>query len=169
EKELAKCLSACSTPSRLSLFRSTLSSFGRYGVRGTPVAMTQTTEHSDQAGADLAAGLALAGLVSVGLRTDLANGSQSTEVPDAGTLQVSGAGATKTLPCHAGYLSVSGKNNAITLAGHCASVTVSGSGNRVAVDSTDAVSASGTGNVVLYHWGSPKIVNAGTDNIVRQG
>ncbi|WP_297596977.1 DUF3060 domain-containing protein [Mycobacterium sp.] len=146
--------------------------------------MTQTTEHPDQAGAELAptprrgaglwlaalaAVLALAGLVSVGVRTDLANGSQSTEVPDAGTLQVSGAGATKALPCHAGYLSVSGKNNTITLTGHCASVTVSGSGNRVAVDSTDAVSASGTGNVVVYHWGSPKIVNAGTANIVRQG
>jgi hypothetical protein len=146
--------------------------------------MTQTTEHPDQAGAELAAtprrgtglwlaalaaGLALAGLISVGLHTDLANGSPSTEVPDAGTLQVSGAGATKTLPCHAGYLSVSGKNNTITLTGHCASVTVSGSGNRVAVDSTDAVSASGTSNVVVYHWGSPKIVNAGTANIVRQG
>lgn len=145
--------------------------------------MTQTMQRPDQA-AELtvtprrrtgswlavpAVGLALAGLVSVGLHTDLAHGSQSTEVPDAGTLQVSGAGTTKTLPCHAGYLSVSGKNNAITLTGHCTSVTVSGSGNHVAVDSTDALSASGSGNVVVYHWGSPKVVDAGTANVVRQG
>lgn len=145
--------------------------------------MTQTMQHPHQAAeltrtprrrtrwwlAALAAGPAVAGLVSVGLHTDLARGSQSTEVPDAGTLQVSGAGTTKTLPCHAGYLSVSGKDNAITLTGHCTSVTVSGSGNRVSVDSTDALSASGTGNVVVYHWGSPKVVNAGTANVVRQG
>ncbi|BBY12339.1 DUF3060 domain-containing protein [Mycobacterium marseillense] len=145
--------------------------------------MTQTMQHPDQAAdlakaprqhtglwlAALAAGLAVAGLVSVGLHTDLAHGSQPSEVPDAGTLQVSGAGTTKTLPCHAGYLSVSGKNNTITLTGHCTSVTVSGNNNRVAVDSTDALSASGTGNVVVYHWGSPKVVNAGTANVVRQG
>ncbi|HEX5255414.1 MAG TPA: DUF3060 domain-containing protein [Mycobacterium sp.] len=147
--------------------------------------MTQTTQHPDHAGTDfarpsrrvpqafwlaaVAAGLALAGLVMVGLHTDPAGGSPSTTVPEAGTLQVSGTGTTKTIPCHAGYLSVSGKNNAITLTGHCTSVSVSGSGNRVAVDSSDAVSASGTGNVVLYHWGSPKIDNVGTANIVRQG
>ncbi|WP_225328269.1 MULTISPECIES: DUF3060 domain-containing protein [unclassified Mycobacterium] len=146
--------------------------------------MTQTMQHPDQAElepagaprrgrglwpAALAAGLALAGLISVGLHTDLAGGSASTAVPESGTLQVSGARTTKTLPCHAGYLSVSGKDNTITLTGHCTSVTVSGSGNRVAVDSTDAVSSSGTGNVVVYHWGSPKIVNAGSASVVRQG
>lgn len=147
--------------------------------------MTQTTQHPDQAGAEpartprrvprafwlvaVAAGLALAGLVMVGLHTDLGGGSPSTTVPQAGTLQVSGTGTTKTIPCHAGYLSVSGKNNTVTLTGHCTSVSVSGSGNHVAVDSTDAVSASGTGNVVLYHWGSPKVDNVGATNIVRQG
>lgn len=146
--------------------------------------MTQTTQHPDQAGAELAraprrgpgwwpaalaAGLALAGLVCVGLHSGLADGDQSTEVPDAGTLQVSGAGTTKALPCHAGYLSVSGRDNTITLTGHCTSVTVSGSGNRVAVDSADVLSASGTGNIVVYHWGSPKIVSAGATNTVRQG
>ncbi|OBH45763.1 DUF3060 domain-containing protein [Mycobacterium mantenii] len=146
--------------------------------------MTQTTQHPDQATADpskprrrvprifwpaaVAVGLALAGLVAVGSRTDLGGDSQSA-VPESGTLQVSGTGATKTIPCHDGYLSVSGKQNTITLTGHCTSVSVAGSGNHVAVDSTDAVSASGTGNVVLYHWGSPKIANAGTANIVRQG
>jgi hypothetical protein len=147
--------------------------------------MTQTTEHPDQADAEfagtprrvplilvlaaVAAALALAGLVAVGLHTDLAGGNPSTTVPQSGTLQVSGTGMTKTIPCHAGYLSVSGKQNAITLTGHCTSVSVSGNGNHVAVDSTDAVSASGTGNVVLYHWGSPKVDNVGTANIVRQG
>nr|WP_231986393.1 DUF3060 domain-containing protein [Mycobacterium sp. E2479] len=117
----------------------------------------------------VAVGLALAGLVAIGLHSDFAAGGPSTTVPQAGTLQASGIGTTKTIPCHAGYLSVSGKNNTITLTGHCTSVSVSGSGNHVAVDSTDAVSASGTGNVVLYHWGSPKIDNVGTANIVRQG
>ncbi|MEE3064228.1 MAG: DUF3060 domain-containing protein [Actinomycetota bacterium] len=147
--------------------------------------MTQTTQPPDHADAEparpprrvprafwlaaVAAGLALAGLVIVGLHTDLTGGSPSTTVPQAGTLQVSGTGTTKTIPCHAGYLSVSGKNNTVTLTGHCTSVSVSGSGNHVSVDSTDAVNASGTGNVVLYHWGSPKIDDVGTTNIVRQG
>lgn len=146
--------------------------------------MTQTMQCPDQAPdelaraprrgtgvwlATLAVGLAVAGLVWVGLHTDLAGGSQSTAVPEAGTLQLSGTGTTKATPCRAGYLSVSGQRNTITLAGHCTSVSVSGDGNRVVVDSTDAVSASGTGNVVVYHWGSPKIVNAGTTNVVRQG
>ena len=148
--------------------------------------MTQTTQHPDHARAErtrtprrvpqtsfwfavVAVGLALAGLLVVGLHADLPGGSPSTTVPEAGTLQASGTGTTKTIPCHAGYLSVSGKNNTITLTGHCTSVSVSGSGNHVAVDSADAVSASGTGNVVLYHWGSPKIDNIGTANIVRQG
>lgn len=150
--------------------------------------MTQTTEPTqtqppDQSGAvpptgprrgtalwltAVTAGLAVAGLVSVGLHTDLFGGSQSA-VPEAGTLQVSGTGVTKTIPCHSGYLSVTGKQNTITLTGHCASVSVSGSGNHVAVDSTDAVNASGTGNVVLYHWGSPKVADVGTANDVRQG
>jgi hypothetical protein len=147
--------------------------------------MTQATQYPDQAGTDppraprrvplifwlaaVATGLAIAGLVAVGLHTDLAGGDPSTTVPESGTLQISGTGTTKTIPCHAGYLSVSGKQNTITLTGHCTSVSVSGSGNHVAVDSADAVSASGTGNVVLYHWGSPKIANVGTANIVRQG
>ncbi|OBB92591.1 DUF3060 domain-containing protein [Mycobacterium sp. 852002-40037_SCH5390672] len=117
--------------------------------------------------------LTLAGLAATGFRTDFIGftdqGSPSAAVPEAGTLQVSGTGMTRTIPCHAGYLSVSGKKNTITLTGHCTSVSVSGSGNHVAVDSTDALSASGSGNLVLYHWGSPKIANVGTANIVRQG
>lgn len=145
--------------------------------------MTQTMQPPDQADtgpetgprrgvgmwlAAVAAALLFAGLLAVGFHTDLTGGSPSA-VPEAGTLQVSGTGMTKTLPCHAGYLSVSGQQNTITLTGHCTSVSVSGSGNHVAVDSTDAVSASGSGNVVLYHWGSPKIANVGTANVVRQG
>lgn len=114
--------------------------------------------------------LVLAGLAATGLRTDFGGaGIPSAAVPEAGTLQVSGTGTTKTVPCHDGYLSVSGADNTVTVTGHCTSVSVSGSGNHVAVDSTDAVSATGTGNVVVYHWGSPKIVNAGTANAVRQG
>jgi hypothetical protein len=90
-------------------------------------------------------------------------------VPQAGTLQVSGTRTTNTVPCNGGYLSVSGVDNTVTVTGHCVSVSVSGNGNHVTVDSTDAVSASGRGNVVTYHWGSPKVANAGTSNTVQQG
>jgi len=113
--------------------------------------------------------LVLAGFAATGFRTDFAGDSPPATVPEAGTLQVSGTGTTKTIPCNDGYLSVSGVTNTITVTGHCTSLNVSGSGNHVTVDSTDAVSTSGIGNVVTYHWGSPKIVNAGTSNTVQQG
>jgi hypothetical protein len=64
---------------------------------------------------------------------------------------------------------VSGTTNTITVTGHCTSVSVAGHGNRVTIDSTDAIGASGTNDVVTYHWGSPKIANAGTSNTVQQG
>lgn len=113
--------------------------------------------------------LTLAGLAATGLRTDFGRGSPAAAVPQAGTLQINGTGTTKTIPCHGGYLSVSGQLNTITVTGHCTSVSVSGDGNRVAVDSADAVSTAGTDNAVTYHWGAPKVVNAGTANTVRQG
>ncbi|WP_260743537.1 DUF3060 domain-containing protein [Mycobacterium sp. SMC-2] len=113
--------------------------------------------------------LALAGLGAAGFRTDSAEGGPSAAVPESGTLQVNGTGTTKTVRCHGGYLSVSGKTNTVTVTGHCTSVSVSGHGNRVAVDSTDAVSTSGTSNAVTYHWGSPNVANTGTANTVRQG
>lgn len=113
--------------------------------------------------------LTLAGLAATTFRTYLNGDTPSAPVPEAGTLQVSGTGAAKTIPCHGGYLSVSGQTNTVTVTGHCVSVSVSGNGNHVAVDSTDAVSASGTGNVVTYHWGSPRIVNTGRSNVVGQG
>nr|WP_326498541.1 DUF3060 domain-containing protein [Mycobacterium sp. Aquia_216] len=112
--------------------------------------------------------LVLAGLAATGMRTNLAGESPSANVPDAGTLQVSGSGTKKTIPCNGGYLSVSGVDNIVTVTGHCTSVSVAGKGNRVTVDSMDAVSISGTGNVVTYHWGSPEVANAGTSNAVRQ-
>ncbi len=113
--------------------------------------------------------LALAGLAATGLRTYFVGDSPDVSVPESGTLQLSGAGTTKTVPCHGGYLSVSGQTNAVTVTGHCTSVSVSGNENRVVVDSTDAVSTSGIGNVVTYHWGSPRIVSTGKSNVVRQG
>ncbi|GLE51008.1 hypothetical protein ATCCBAA256_05950 [Mycobacterium montefiorense] len=113
--------------------------------------------------------LALACLAATGFRTGLAGDIPAENVPNAGTLQVSGTGTTKTIPCHGGYLSVSGVNNTITVTGHCTSVSVAGKGNGVTVDSTDAISISGTGNVVIYHWGSPKVANTGTSNTVGQG
>lgn len=113
--------------------------------------------------------LVLAGLAATGFRTDLATDDLSTNVPSAGTLQVSGSGTTKTIPCNGGYLSVSGVNNTISVTGHCTSVSVAGKGNRVMIDSTDAISTAGTGNIVTYHWGSPNVANTGTSNTVGQG
>jgi len=114
--------------------------------------------------------LSLAGWAATRFRTDFFDGATpSASVPTAGTLQVNGTRTTKTIPCNDGYLSVSGESNTITVTGHCTSVGVSGNGNRVAVDSTDALSTSGVGNVVTYHWGTPRITNTGTANTVRQG
>ncbi|BBY03981.1 DUF3060 domain-containing protein [Mycobacterium seoulense] len=141
--------------------------------------MTETERHQNRAPARRVPGafrlatvvgaVALAGLAVAGFRADLAGGGASAAVPESGTLQVSGTGTTKTIGCHGGYLSVSGQTNTVKVTGHCTSLSVSGHGNRVAVDSTDAVSTSGTGNAITYHWGSPKVVNAGTANTVGQG
>jgi hypothetical protein len=113
--------------------------------------------------------LVLAGWAVSGNPTNLADDQVPAKVPNAGTLQVSGSGTTKTIPCNGGYLSVSGVNNIITVTGHCTSVSVAGKGNRVTIDSTDAISTTGTGNVVTYHWGSPNVANTGTSNTVGQG
>ncbi|WP_322858541.1 DUF3060 domain-containing protein [Mycobacterium europaeum] len=147
----------------------------------TQMQMTQTEQHRDPPGGQsrprtalrlaIAGGaLALAGLAVAAFHTDLAGaGPSATTVPESGTLQVNGTGTTKTIGCHGGYLSVSGQTNTVTVTGHCTSLSVSGHGNRVAVDSADAVSASGTGNAVTYHWGSPNVVSTGTANTVGQG
>jgi len=114
--------------------------------------------------------LSLAGWATTRFSTDFFDGSSpSASVPKAGTLQVSGTRTTKTIPCNDGYLSVSGESNTITVTGHCTSISISGNNNRVAVDSTDAVSTSGVGNTVTYHWGTPRIANTGTANTARQG
>ncbi|WP_231639670.1 DUF3060 domain-containing protein [Mycobacterium sp. Marseille-P9652] len=113
--------------------------------------------------------LTLAGLAAGGFRADGTGDTPSAPVPNAGTLQVSGNGKHKTIPCNDGYLSVSGVDNTVVVTGHCTSLSVSGDRNRVAVDSADAVSTTGTGNAVTYHWGSPRIVDKGKSNTVRQG
>lgn len=113
--------------------------------------------------------ITLAVAAASGLRADFTGNTPQATVPWAGTLQVSGTGTTQTIPCNDGYLSVSGVTNTVTVTGHCTSVSVSGNGNRVTIDSADAVSTSGSSNVVRYHWGSPNIVNAGTSNSVQQG
>ncbi|MEM6105144.1 DUF3060 domain-containing protein [Mycobacterium sp. 050272] len=113
--------------------------------------------------------LVVAGLAATGTRTHLAAGGLPTNVPSYGTLQVNGSGTTKTIPCNGGYLSVSGANNTITVTGHCTSLSVAGKGNRVTIDSTDAISTTGTDNIVTYHWGSPNVANTGTSNTVGQG
>lgn len=113
--------------------------------------------------------LGAAGLAATGTGADLADHGLPTNVPDYGTLQVSGSGTAKTIPCNRGYLSVSGVNNTITVTGHCTSLSVAGKGNRITIDSTDAISTTGTNNVVTYHWGSPNVANTGTSNTVGQG
>ncbi|ODR04913.1 hypothetical protein BHQ21_15845 [Mycobacterium sherrisii] len=113
--------------------------------------------------------LTLAGLAAAGFRTNLAGDTPSENVPAAGTLQVSGSGMKRTVPCNGGYLSVSGVSNTVIVTGHCTSVSVAGKENRVTIDSADAISISGVGNVMTYHWGSPLITNTGTSNTVGQG
>jgi hypothetical protein len=48
-------------------------------------------------------------------------------------------------------------------------VSVSGIQNQVTVDTVDQIQASGQGNHVTYHAGSPKVGNSGLNNVVRRG
>ncbi|HXO81626.1 MAG TPA: DUF3060 domain-containing protein [Mycobacterium sp.] len=88
--------------------------------------------------------------------------------PAGQNITVSGINEARTIACNGGSVSVSGITNNVVITGHCASVTVSGIQNQITVDAADMIQASGSGNQVTYHSGSPKIDNSGFGNNVQR-
>jgi hypothetical protein len=89
--------------------------------------------------------------------------------PAGENITVSGISEARTIACNGGSVSVSGITNNVVITGHCASVIVSGIQNQITVDAADTIQASGSGNQITYHTGSPKIGNSGFDNVVQRG
>jgi hypothetical protein len=89
--------------------------------------------------------------------------------PAGENITVSGISEARTIACNGGSVSVSGITNNVVITGHCASLTVSGIQNQITVDAADTIQASGSGNQVTYHTGSPTIGNSGFDNVVQRG
>jgi len=89
--------------------------------------------------------------------------------PAGENIAVSGISEARTIACNRGSVSVSGITNNVVITGHCASVSVSGIQNQIKVDAADTIKASGSGNQVTYHTGSPTIGNSGFDNVVQRG
>jgi hypothetical protein len=94
--------------------------------------------------------------------------SQPTAAAPGEQLSVSGMGEHKTLECNDNPVTVSGMGNTVTITGHCTTITVSGMQNNVTLDASDQITASGVNNVVIYHSGSPDVINSGA-NRVEQG
>ncbi|WIM88874.1 DUF3060 domain-containing protein [Candidatus Mycobacterium wuenschmannii] len=92
-----------------------------------------------------------------------------TKAPAGENITVSGISEARTIACSGGSISVSGITNNVTITGHCARLIVSGIQNQISIDTADAIEASGSGNQVTYHGGSPKIGKSGIDNVVQQG
>ena len=88
--------------------------------------------------------------------------------PAGENITVSGISEARTIACNGGSVSVSGITNNVVITGHCASLSVSGIQNQITVDAADTIQASGSGNQVTYHTGSPKIGNSGFDNVVQR-
>jgi hypothetical protein len=101
--------------------------------------------------------------------TNFAANQFKTTVPRGGNLSVGGNTRTQTIACNDGNLKLSGNDNTFTVTGHCASLKVSGNDNHVTVDSADTITATGNGNTVTYHSGSPKITKGGISVTVQQG
>jgi hypothetical protein len=91
-----------------------------------------------------------------------------TTAPAGENTTVSGINEVRTIACNGGSVHVSGITNNVTITGHCTSVSVSGIQNQITVDSADQIEASGSGNHVSYHTGSPKVGNSGLDNVVQK-
>jgi Protein of unknown function (DUF3060) len=89
--------------------------------------------------------------------------------PAGENITVSGISEVRTIACNGGSVSISGITNNVVITGHCASVMVSGIQNQITVDTVDTIQASGSGNQVTYHTGSPTIGNSGFDNVVQKG
>jgi hypothetical protein len=88
--------------------------------------------------------------------------------PAGENITVSGISEARTIACNGGSVSVSGITNNVVITGHCASLSVSGIQNQITVDAADTIQASGSGNQVTYHTGSPKIGNSGFNNVVQR-
>ncbi|HEY6819409.1 MAG TPA: DUF3060 domain-containing protein [Mycobacterium sp.] len=88
--------------------------------------------------------------------------------PAGENITVSGISEARTIACNGGSVSVSGITNNVVITGHCASVNVSGIQNQITVDAADTIQASGSGNQVTYHTGSPTIGNSGFGNVVQR-
>ena len=95
--------------------------------------------------------------------------SSATTAPAGQNITVSGINEVRTIACNGGTVNVSGITNNVTITGHCASVSASGIQNQVTVDSADNIQASGSGNHITYHTGSPKVGNSGFGNVVQKG
>lgn len=95
--------------------------------------------------------------------------ASTTAVPAGESITVSGINEVRTVACAGGSVSVSGITNSVTITGHCTSVSVSGIQNQVTVDTADRIQASGSGNRITYHNGSPEIGNSGLNNVVDKG
>jgi hypothetical protein len=89
--------------------------------------------------------------------------------PAGENITVSGISEARTIACNGGSVSVSGITNNVVITGHCTGVIVSGIQNQITVDAADTIQASGSGNQVTYHTGSPTIGNSGFDNVVQKG
>ena len=88
--------------------------------------------------------------------------------PAGENITVSGISEARTIACNGGSVNVSGVTNNVVITGHCASLSVSGIQNQITVDAADTIQASGSGNQVTYHTGSPKIGKSGFDNVVQR-
>jgi hypothetical protein len=89
--------------------------------------------------------------------------------PAGENITVSGISEVRTIACNGGSVSVSGITNNVVITGHCTSVSVSGIQNQITVDAADTIQASGSGNHVTYHTGSPTVGNSGLGNVVGRG
>jgi hypothetical protein len=95
--------------------------------------------------------------------------TSATTAPAGENITVSGISEMRTIACNGGNVSVSGITNNVVITGHCASVLVSGIQNQITVDAADKIQASGSGNQVTYHAGSPTTSNSGINNVVKKG
>jgi hypothetical protein len=95
--------------------------------------------------------------------------TSATTAPAGENITVSGISEMRTIACNGGTVSVSGITNNVVITGHCAGVTVSGIQNQITVDAADKIQASGSGNQITYHTGSPTIANSGLQNVVKKG
>jgi hypothetical protein len=89
--------------------------------------------------------------------------------PPGAQLSVAGINENRTVACNDNIVSVSGVSNTVVITGHCTHLSVSGVKNAITIAAVDSIEASGFGNKVTYHSGTPKVDNSGDSNVVQQG